>query len=136
MLRKSIILMGTGGVILALAAQVLANPLAHLFVGYDAGLFAMTTHAFRLYSFAFLFMGFNIFASGFFTSLSNGGVSAAIAFLRTLVFQVAAVLLLPILLQPQLDGIWWAMTTAEVFAFVISGIFLLANRKRYGYFGK
>ena len=136
MLRKSIILMGTGGVILALAAQLLANPLAHLFVGYDAGLFAMTTHAFRLYSFAFLFMGFNIFASGFFTSLSNGGVSAAIAFLRTLVFQAAAVLLLPILLQPQLDGVWWAMTTAEVFAFVISGIFLLANRKRYGYLGK
>ena len=134
MLRKSIILMGTGGVILALAAQLLANPLAHLFVGYDAGLFAMTTHAFRLYSFAFLFMGFNIFASGFFTSLSNGGVSAAIAFLRTLVFQAAAVLILPILFE--LDGIWWAMTTAEVFAFVISGIFLLANRKRYGYFGK
>lgn len=134
MLRKSIILMGTGGVILALAAQLFANPLAHLFVGYDAGLFAMTTHAFRLYSFAFLFMGFNIFASSFFTSLSNGGVSAAIAFLRTLVFQAAAVLILPILFE--LDGIWWAMTTAEVFAFVISGIFLLANRKRYGYFGK
>lgn len=134
MLRKSIILMGTGGVILALAAQLLANPLAHLFVGYDAGLFAMTTHAFRLYSFAFLFMGFNIFASSFFTSLSNGGVSAAIAFLRTLVFQAAAVLIIPILFE--LDGIWWAMTTAEVFAFVISGIFLLANRKRYGYFGK
>lgn len=134
MLRKSIILMGTGGVILALAAQLLANPLAHLFVGYDAGLFAMTTHAFRLYSFAFLFMGFNIFASSFFTSLSNGGVSAAIAFLRTLVFQATAVLILPILFE--LDGIWWAMTTAEVFAFVISGIFLLANRKRYGYFGK
>lgn len=134
MLRKSIILMGTGGVILALAAQLLANPLAHLFVGYDAGLFAMTTHAFRLYSFAFLFMGFNIFASSFFTSLSNGGVSAAIAFLRTLVFQAAAVLILPILFE--LDGIWWAMTTAEVFAFVISGIFLLADRKRYGYFGK
>lgn len=134
MLRKSIILMGTGGVILALAAQLLANPLAHLFVGYDAGLFAMTTHAFRLYSFAFLFMGFNIFASSFFTSLSNGGVSAAIAFLRTLVFQAAAVLILPILFE--LDGIWWAMTTAEVFAFVISGIFLLTNRKRYGYFGK
>ena len=134
MLRKSIILMGTGGVILALAAQLLANPLAHLFVGYDAGLFAMTTHAFRLYSFAFLFMGFNIFASSFFTSLSNGGVSAAIAFLRTLVFQAAALLILPILFE--LDGIWWAMTTAEVFAFVISGIFLLANRKRYGYFRK
>ena len=134
MLRKSIILMGTGGVILALAAQLLANPLAHLFVGYDAGLFAMTTHAFRLYSFAFLFMGFNIFASSFFTSLSNGGVSAAIAFLRTLVFQATAVLILPILFE--LDGIWWAMTTAEVFAFVISGIFLLANRKRYGYFEK
>ena len=136
MLKKSAFLMGAGGIVLALAAQFLAAPLAKIFVGYDPGLFAMTTHAFRLYSFAFLFMGFNIFASSFFTSLSNGGISAAIAFLRTLVFQVAAVLLLPILLQPQLDGVWWAMTTAEIFAFVISGVFLLANGKRYGYLGK
>ena len=134
MLKKSAFLMGAGGIVLALAAQFLAAPLAKIFVGYDPGLFAMTTHAFRLYSFAFLFMGFNIFASSFFTSLSNGGISAAIAFLRTLVFQVAAVLLLPLLLQPQLDGVWWAMTTAEIFAFVISGVFLLANGKRYGYF--
>ncbi len=132
MLKKSAFLMGTGGIVLTITAQLLASPLAKIFVGYDPGLFAMTTHAFRLYSFAFLFMGFNIFASSFFTSLSNGGISAAIAFLRTLVFQVAAVLTLPLLFD--LDGIWWAMTTAEVFAFVISGVFLLANAKRYGYF--
>ena len=132
MLKKSAFLMGTGGIVLTIAAQLLSTPLAKIFVGYDPGLFAMTTHAFRLYSFAFLFMGFNIFASSFFTSLSNGAISAAIAFLRTLVFQVAAVLTLPLLFD--LDGIWWAMTTAEVFAFVISGVFLLANAKRYGYF--
>ncbi len=134
MLRKSTFLMGTGGIVLTLAAQVLANPLARIFVGYDAGLFAMTMHAFRLYSFAFLFMGFNIFASSFFTSLSNGAVSAAIAFLRTLVFQTITVLTLPLLFD--LDGIWWAMSTSEVFAFVISGVFLFANAKRYGYFAE
>ena len=132
MLKKSTILMGVGGVVLALAAQGLADPLASIFVGYDAGLFAMTVHAFRLYSLAFLFMGFNIFASSFFTALSNGGISAAIAFLRTLVFQVIAVLTLPLLFE--LDGIWWAMTAAEIFAFIVSAVFLAANAKRYGYF--
>lgn len=132
MLKKSTILMGVGGVVLALAAQGLADPLASIFVGYDAGLFAMTVHAFRLYSLAFLFIGFNIFASSFFTALSNGGISAAIAFLRTLVFQVIAVLTLPLLFE--LDGIWWAMMAAEIFAFIVSAVFLAANAKRYGYF--
>lgn len=132
MLKKSMILMGTGGVVLTLLAQVLAAPLAQLFVGYDPGLFDMTCHAFRLFSFAFLFMGFNIFASSFFTSLSNGGVSAAIAFLRTLIFQTACVLILPMILD--LDGVWQAMTAAEIFAFVISVVFLFANARKYGYF--
>ena len=74
----------------------------------------------------------NIFASSFFTSLNNGGVSAAIAFLRTLVFQTASVLVLPLLFG--LDGIWWAITAAEGFAFVISVVFLLVNAGKYGYF--
>lgn len=132
MLRKSTILMGFGGVVLAVLAQLVASPLAGLFVGYDRELHTMTTHAFRLFSFAFLCMGFNIFASSFFTSLNNGGVSAAIAFLRTLVFQTASVLVLPLLFG--LDGIWWAITAAEVFAFVISVVFLLVNAGKYGYF--
>lgn len=131
MLKKSIWLMGGAGVILTALAAVLAAPLSRLFVGYDEGLFELTRHAFRIFSFAFLLAGFNIFASSFFTALNNGGVSAAISFLRTLVFQTSSVLILPIFLD--IDGIWLAVTVAEVFAFIISVIFLVVKRKKYHY---
>ena len=86
LLRKSVLLMSSGGVLLTVAARLLSALLAHLFVGYDAVLFDLTTHAFRLFSWSFLLAGFNIFTSGFFTALNNGAISAAISFLRTLVF--------------------------------------------------
>ena len=131
LLRKSVLLMSSGGVLLTVAARLLAAPLAHLFVGYDAVLFDLTVHAFRLFSWSFLLAGFNIFASGFFTALNNGAVSAAISFLRTLVFQTASVLILPLLLG--VDGIWWAITVAEIFAFLISLLFLFLKRNKYHY---
>ena len=131
LLGKSVLLMGCTGVALTALAMALADLLSRLFVGYDAGLFALTSHAFRLFAWSFLLAGFNIYASGFFTALNNGGISAAISFLRTLVFQSASVLILPILLD--VDGIWWAITVAEVFAFLISVTFLLAKRGKYHY---
>ena len=131
LLRKSTLLMASGGVLLTIAARLLAAPLARLFVGYDAGLFELTSHAFRLFSWSFLLAGFNIFASGFFTALNNGAISAAISFLRTLVFQTASVLVLPLLLD--VDGIWWAITVAEMFAFLISLMFLYLKRNKYHY---
>ena len=131
LLGKSVLLMGCTGVALTALAMALADLLSRLFVGYDAGLFALTSHAFRLFSWSFLLAGFNIYASGFFTALNNGGISAAISFLRTLVFQSASVLILPIFLD--VDGIWWAITVAEVFAFLISVTFLLAKRGKYHY---
>ena len=131
MLRKSVILMGGSGIVLTASAFFLAEPLAKIFVGYDAALLTLTTHAFRLFSLAFLLAGFNIFASSFFTALSNGAVSAAISFLRTLVFQTSSVLLLPLLLD--VDGIWWSISLAELCAFVISLLFLIAKRKKYHY---
>ena len=131
LLRKSTLLMASGGVLLTIAARLLAAPLARLFVGYDAGLFELTSHAFRLFSWSFLLAGFNIFASGFFTALNNGAISAAISFLRTLVFQTASVLILPLLLD--VDGIWWAITVAEIFAFLISLMFLYVKRNKYHY---
>ncbi len=131
LLRKSVLLMSSGGVLLTVAARLLAALLAHLFVGYDAVLFDLTTHAFRLFSWSFLLAGFNIFTSGFFTALNNGAISAAISFLRTLVFQTASVLILPLLLG--VDGIWWAITVAEIFAFLISLLFLLLKRNKYHY---
>ena len=114
-----------------LLAQLLAVPLATVFVGYDKPLFDMTTHAFRIFAFSFLLSGFNIFASAFFTALNNGGVSAFISFLRTLVFQMLSVLLLPLLFG--LDGIWWAIAVAEGFAFLLSLSFLIAARNKYHY---
>lgn len=131
LLRKSVILMGTIGGSMVVAAQFLAAPLSHIFVGYDRTLFEMTVHALRISTVSFLIVGFNIFASSFFTALNNGGVSAAISFLRTFIFKFAAVLILPVLLG--LDGIWWADVTAEIFAFVISVIFLFSKRKKYHY---
>lgn len=130
-LKKSVRLMlGTGVVMLGLA-QLLAAPLAHVFVGYDQELFNMTVHAFRLFSFMFLFSGFNIFTSSFFTALNNGAISAAVSFMRTLVFQMAAVLILPVFFK--LDGVWISVAFAEICAFVISIIFLVAKRKKYQY---
>ena len=131
LLRKSVLLTSSGGVLLTVAARLLAALLAHLFVGYDAVLFDLTTHAFRLFSWSFLLAGFNIFTSGFFTALNNGAISAAISFLRTLVFQTASVLILPLLLG--VDGIWWAITVAEIFAFLISLLFLFLKRNKYHY---
>lgn len=131
LLKISVRLMAGSGVVLTALALLLARPLAAIFVGYDAALFDLTCHAFKLFSFAFLFAGFNIFASSFFTALNNGGVSAAISFLRTLVFQSASVILLPLLFD--VDGIWYAITAAEVFATLISVMFLFLKQKKYGY---
>lgn len=131
MLKKSIIIMSISGVIMTLLAQALALPIAKVFVGYDEGLFDMTVHAFRVFSFSFILAGINIFASSFFTALNNGAVSAAISFLRTLIFQSTAVIVLPMILE--LDGIWLSITVAEVFALIISVTFLAAKRKKYNY---
>ena len=131
MLKKSVLLMLGTGVAMLFLAWALARPLALLFVGYDETLCEMTRHALWIYGFSFILCGLNMFASSFFTALNNGGVSAAIAFLRTLVFQSLAVLTLPLLFK--LDGIWWAVTVAEVFALFISTAFLIGKRKEYHY---
>lgn len=131
LLRKSLKMVAIFGVVMVLASQALARPLATIFVGYDAELMAMTISGFRIFGLSFLFMGFAIYASGFFTALSDGLTSALIAFLRTLVFQVAAVLLLPKLWE--LNGIWLSIVVAEVMAVVLSALFLLLKRKKYHY---
>ncbi len=131
LLRKSLCLMSITGFIMMILAQLLAAPLAKIFVGYDASLYEMTRHAFMLFAFSFVLAGINIFTSAFFTALNNGGISAAISFLRTLVFQMLSVLLLPIFFK--LDGIWWAITVAEVCALGVSLSFLYAKRNTYHY---
>ena len=131
LLVKSLVLMGGGGFVLTALAEVLAAPLSQMFVGYDQGLMELTCRGFRIYALSFLITGFNIFGSAFFTALNNGLVSAAISFLRTLLFQIAAVLLLPLVWG--VDGIWASIVTAELLAFVVTAGFLVKLRGRYHY---
>lgn len=131
MLKKSAALTAAAGAILTVAAYLLAEPLAKVFVGYDAELLQMTAHAFRLFSLTFLISGFNIFISSFFTALNNGAISAAVSFLRTLVFQTLAVLILPNLFG--VDGVWWSIAAAEIPAFAVSLAFLFGKREKYHY---
>ncbi len=129
--RKSLVLMVGGGVLLTLAAELLSAPLVGIFSSYDKTLFDLTCAGFRIYSLAFLLMGVNIWASSFFTALNNGGVSALISFLRTLVFQVAAIIVLPVLWE--VNGIWLAIVAAEIFALVLSAICFMALKDKYHY---
>lgn len=131
MLQKSFKIMSVLGITMMVLAQILASPLAKVFVGYDKQLFDMTVHGFRLFSFYFILAGINIYASSFFTALNNGMISAIISFSRTLGFETLAVIILPIFLQ--LDGVWLAITVAEICAFVISISFLIAKREKYHY---
>lgn len=130
-LRMSLRITGVVAVLMTAAAYIWAGPIAGIYVGYDRELYQMTIKAMRIYSLSFLLCGFNIFGSAFFTGLNNGTVSAIISFLRTFVFQVAAVLLLPIFLD--VNGIWLAITVAEGMTLVVTVAFLVANRHKYHY---
>ena len=131
MFRKSYLLMAVWGIAMALAAYLLAGPLAKLFVGYDRQLCELTVHAMGLHCLAFLFTGANIFTSSLFTALNDGTVSAAVSFARSMVLQIATVLLLPGLMGP--DGLWLAALATDTCALVIDICVLGGNRKKYGY---
>ena len=129
--RKSLIITIVSSVLMVVLSLIFADPLAKLFVGYDVDLFNLTKRAFFIFSFSYLFSGMAIFGSSFFTALNNGLISALISFLRTLVFQIAAVFLLPLVLD--VDGIWLSVVVAELMAAVFSIIFLITKRKTYHY---
>lgn len=131
LLRKAIFIVAIAALCMFAAGELLAAPLSRLFVAYDEELLQMTTHAFAIFSFSFLFSGFAINGSSFFTALNDGLTSALISFLRTLVFQVAAVLLFPLLWG--LDGIWFSIVAAEIMAVLATIFFLLKKQKKYGY---
>ena len=131
LLRKAIFIVAIAALCMFAAGELLAAPLSRLFVAYDEELRQMTTHAFSIFSFSFLFSGFAINGSSFFTALNDGLTSALISFLRTLVFQVAAVLLFPLLWG--LDGIWFSIVAAEIMAVLATIFFLLKKQKKYGY---
>lgn len=131
LLKKSFIIIGAFSVFMIALAEILAYPLAKIFVGYDAELMNLTLRGFRIFSFSFLFAGMSIFGSAFFTALNNGLISALISFLRTLVFQIASVLILPIFLE--IDGIWISIVTAEIMSIIITILFIIKMRKKYHY---
>lgn len=131
LLRKSFVIVGAFSVCMLALSISLAKPLSGMFVGYDVFLYEMTVRGFYIYSFSFLFAGVAIFGSSFFTALNNGLISALMSFLRTLVFQIAAVMLLPLVWE--LDGIWISIVVAEFMACVVTLILLALNKKRYQY---
>ena len=129
--RKSLVMVGIFATAMTVSALLLAKPLSQIFVGYDADLLEMTTRGFIIYSLSFLLSGFNFFGSSLFTALNNGLVSAVISFVRTLVCQIAAVMLLPLVFG--LDGIWWSIVAAELAALLLTVFCFLKFKDRYHY---
>lgn len=129
--KKSIVLMGIFGLSMTILALVLAYPISKMYVGYDQELFEMTKNAFYIFSISFVFTGYSIYISSMFTALGNGLVSGLISFLRTIVFQIACVLIFPLFWG--LNGAWIALLVAEILATIVAAIFLILKRKKYNY---
>jgi Na+-driven multidrug efflux pump len=131
LLKKSLTVISVTAVCMMLLSFVLAEPLSRIFVGYDPSLFSLTRRGFNIYAFSFLFSGFAVFGSCFFTALNNGLVSAIISFMRTMVFQISAVLILPLLLD--MDGIWLSVVVSDLLSVVVTAVLLLTQRAKYKY---
>lgn len=129
--RKSVTIITVVSVLMFVSCVLFSDMLSKAFVGKSPELFRMTCEAFDVYALVFLLAGLSIYSSGFFTALNNGAVSAIISFLRTVVFQVVAVLVLPMFWG--IDGIWWSVVLADALALSVSGVFIFAKRKKYGY---
>lgn len=129
--KQSLWIITIFGIAMTALAELLAVPVSAIFVGYDAHLLDITVSGFKIFALCFAFMGFGIFISGFFTALGDGLTSALVAFLRTLVFQTAAILILPRLLD--VDGIWISVVAAEFMSLILGGAFIIAKRKKYNY---
>lgn len=128
---KSMIVIFITAIIMFICGELLSEPISRIFVSYDDELLQITKNAFRIFSFSFLLSGMSIYGSSFFTSLNNGLISALISFLRTVVFQASAVMILPIFLK--LNGIWLSIVVAELISFIITFTFLIMKRKKYQY---
>ena len=131
LLKMSTVIIAVVSVFMTVISLLLAKPLSKIFVSYDKALLDMTIRAFTIYCFSYLLVGFNIFGSSFFTALNNGLVSAIISFLRTLLFQVVAILVLPILFG--LDGVWAAVIVAEALSLIVVLFFIIKMRSKYNY---
>lgn len=130
--KKSMTLVLISSVVMTMISFLLARPLSQIFVGYNEELLEMTVHGMEIFSLSYLFMGVAIFGSAFFTALNDGVTSAIISFLRTMVFQLGAVLLLPIIFGG-VDGIWYSVVVAELMAFLLTIMFLKIKRSKFNY---
>ena len=130
--KKSLIVISVCGVLMTALSEALAVPLARIFVSYDEDLLAMTVRGFRIFSVAFLVTGYGVFGSALFTALDNGLVSAILSFMRTIAFYIIAILIFPLFWG--LDGVWVSTVFAEIAAMIVSAVFVIAYRKKYGYF--
>lgn len=128
--KKSMILMESCGLLMLCLLVIFARPLVSVFVGYDADLVEMSVHGIRIYAILFVSCGINIFATGMFTALNNGVVSAICATVRVVIFEIGSVMILPLYFG--LNGIWAAGPVAELSTIVVI-IYVIALRKRYGY---
>ncbi len=129
--KKSIVITFIAGILMALFGNIASKTLSNIFVGYDIELFEMTVHAFKVYSLSFLFSGFGIFGSSFFTALNDGKVSAIISFLRTFLFEIGSIIILPFIFG--IEGIWSAIIAAEFAAFIVTFVFIISKREKYKY---
>ncbi len=116
------------------ASFLLTKPLVSVFARPDNPVFELAVTGNRICTVALLFIGFNIFASGMFTALSNGVVSAILAFSRSFVFMLIAMLVLPAIFG--VNGVWLATPAAEFAALVLSAVMFLKYQRRYGYGGR
>ncbi|MCH5159626.1 MAG: MATE family efflux transporter [Clostridiales bacterium] len=130
--KKSLIIIAITSVVMTALAVSLADVIAWVYMFNDTPeLIPMTARGMRLYSICFLFSGFCMFCSSFFTALNNGLISAIVSFGRTLVFQIVCIYVLPIFFG--LDGIWLATPVAEFLSVVLCLVMFVVNNKRYGY---
>ncbi len=128
--KKSMIIMAVTGLAMTALSEALASPLMAMF-SRDKAVYDMAVRGFRIYSVVFLIVGFNVYGSSLFTALNNGLISALISFLRTIVFQISAVMVLPIFMG--LDGVWTAGLFSDAGALIVAVIFIITKRKKYGY---
>ena len=131
LLKRSLTIIGVTSVMMFVLSEGIAHPFSALFLRDAVDLLPDAVHAFRIISVAYLFTGMAVFGSAFFTALNNGQTSALISFLRTFVFELGAVLLLPALLG--VDGIWYSVVFAELMAAATGSIFMFALRRKYHY---
>ena len=130
-LFKSLIIIGGISILMCIFSLSTSHPIAILFSRGEEDLISLTTTAMIIYSIAYLAMGFSIYSSSFFTALNNGAISAIISLCRTLIFQIGLAFLFPILFGDK--SLWWAIVTGEILSVVLSSIFLITMKKKYGY---